>query len=360
MSMLKQFRAKEYIEAAKQVVYENAKFPNGFSKFLDALLTEQVTEGECIRQLKGDTYFWIDEVSGGGIKIETTKHPYGGYSDAGTLTITGPNKQLEVVQSIVERHSVEYDGSPTPEDIEVNVEYHNELNPILWEQDENGEYSLHPEVQEALEDVAQAFYEFLDIPNLPTDGVILTGSSANYNYTSSSDLDIHIVVNMKVVEKKFGKLAINYFDSKRKIWNELHDIKIKGLPTELYVQDKEEIHTSTGIYSISDQQWLVKPKYEKPSVDDAAVKAKVVDWISTIKDLMSSNKAAVIETFMKKLSKMRQAGLDKGGEFSPQNIAFKILRNEGYLEELSELKTKIFDRKLSVEEEEQSIWNHLK
>jgi hypothetical protein len=357
--MLKQFRAKEHIKAAKQLVYENTVFPNGFIKFLDALLTEQVVEDECERQLKGDTYIWVDKVRDGGIKIETTKHPFGGVGSAGMLTITGPKNQLEVVQSILERHRVKYDGSPSPEDIEINVEYHDELNPTLWDRDKEGEYLLHQEVQEALEDVAQAFYDFLDVPNLPIEDVILTGSSANYNYTASSDLDIHIVVDIKSIETRFGKLAVNYFDCKRKIWNELHDIKIKGLPTELYVQDKEELHTSTGIYSIYNQLWVVKPKFEKPSVDDAAVKAKVVDWIGTIRDLMGSNKASVIESFMKKLSKMRQAGLDKSGEFATENVAFKILRNEGYLEELSDLRTKIFDRKLSVEEEEQSIWNHL-
>jgi hypothetical protein len=53
---------------------------------------------------------------------------------------------------------------------------------------------------------------------------------------------------------------------------------------------------------------------------------------------------------------MRKAGLEKGGEFSTENIVFKTLRSSGALEKLNNCKTSIFDRELSIEDEE---WGQL-
>jgi predicted nucleotidyltransferase len=353
MKMLQGFREQEFLKKAVQLTLENVTFSKGFSYFLHTLEVEELAHNST-RMNTNTGYKWVDNLSMGGIQLETTQYPLDDKS-VGTITFAGSKQQLEVLQSIIERHQVSYDGAPTPEDIDFKVEYHDKLNPTLWEDDQ----SLHHDVQEALEDVASAFFEFLDIPKLPVEDVVLTGSSANYNWTESSDLDVHLVVNMKAIEKKFGKLAINYFDAKKKVWNELHDIQIKGIPVELYVQDKDEVHNSTGIYSISEEEWVIEPKYEEPNVDDAAVKAKAAEWISAISDVtVACNKADIIEKFMQKLTKLRQAGLDNGGEFSTENLAFKVLRNGGYLDQLAECKTKAFDRELSIEEEEWVTLTH--
>jgi hypothetical protein len=46
---------------------------------------------------------------------------------------------------------------------------------------------------------------------------------------------------------------------------------------------------------------------------------------------------------------MRSAAIRKGGEFSIENLVFKELRNNGYLEKLSSYITKIEDQSLSLE-----------
>jgi hypothetical protein len=39
---------------------------------------------------------------------------------------------------------------------------------------------------------------------------------------------------------------------------------------------------------------------------------------------------------------MRQAGLDRGGEFSTENLVYKVLRNNGYIDALySKLNTSV-------------------
>ena len=48
---------------------------------------------------------------------------------------------------------------------------------------------------------------------------------------------------------------------------------------------------------------------------------------------------------------MRQAGLDANGEFSTENLAFKILRNKGYMDKLYKSRTQKFDQELSLDEQ---------
>ena len=50
-------------------------------------------------------------------------------------------------------------------------------------------------------------------------------------------------------------------------------------------------------------------------------------------------------------SRYRQAGLDKGGEFGPENLAYKILRKQGYITKLYDLRNKLHSARLSIEEE---------
>ena len=52
----------------------------------------------------------------------------------------------------------------------------------------------------------------------------------------------------------------------------------------------------------------------------------------------------------KKISTMRKAGLQQEGIYSPENLAFKMLRNSGYLEKLSNLRVKSYDQMMSLNE----------
>ena len=69
----------------------------------------------------------------------------------------------------------------------------NELNPKLWDGDQ-----LKPGLRLKLLKIAQYFYEFLGI-DAPIKGVILTGSNVNYNWTDTSDIDLHVLINYKDV-----------------------------------------------------------------------------------------------------------------------------------------------------------------
>ena len=48
---------------------------------------------------------------------------------------------------------------------------------------------------------------------------------------------------------------------------------------------------------------------------------------------------------------MRQSGLDAEGEFSAENLAFKMLRNLGDMEKLMNAIAKLRDQELSIEQQ---------
>ena len=55
------------------------------------------------------------------------------------------------------------------------------------------------------------------------------------------------------------------------------------------------------------------------------------------------------EKIRAKIRNMRSTGLSDGGIFSTENLAFKILRNSGFLEKLANLKHLAYDKKMSFE-----------
>ena len=63
-----------------------------------------------------------------------------------------------------------------------------------------------------------------------------------------------------------------------------------------------------------------------------------------------SDDIASIKELKDKIRKMRQAGLQMHGLYSVENLAFKTLRNNGYLEKLSAYLLKIQDNNLSLED----------
>jgi hypothetical protein len=51
-----------------------------------------------------------------------------------------------------------------------------------------------------------------------------------------------------------------------------------------------------------------------------------------------------------KIKTMRQAGLEKAGVFSPENLAFKMLRRSEALSKLHDVYIKAYDRALSLDQ----------
>jgi hypothetical protein len=106
---------------------------------------------------------------------------------------------------------------------------------------------------------------------------------------------------------------------------------------------------SEGVYSLLNNKWLKTPDFKVPSIDRASVNAKVLDLRSQIDHaIVAADDPEDIKRISEKIRKMRRAGLDAGGEFSTENLAFKILRNMKYMDKLSKAYRQQQDDDLSL------------
>lgn len=225
------------------------------------------------------------------------------------------------------------------------IKFHNHLNPKVWGSDEH----ILPEVREKLLAIAEDFKEFLGL-DLEVKDITLSGSNAAYTYTDHSDLDLHLVVDLPKAD--ISDVYRELFDAKKYQYNDTHNYTIGGIPVELYVQNANENPESQGIYSLLQNNWLIVPKRRKPTVDDISVKSKYEDIGRRVEDAIASKDPARLDAIAHKIKAMRQSGLDKTGEFGPENLAFKILRSNGTLDQLRDARSAAKSASLSIDEEE--------
>jgi predicted nucleotidyltransferase len=211
----------------------------------------------------------------------------------------------------------------------------------------DGEFSMRDDIRKNLLKISNDFIESLGIEFFIHD-IVLTGSLANYNWSNYSDVDLHILIDFKETDYNLDLLK-EFFDAKKNVWNEKHNITVKGYDVELYVQDIDEEHVSSGVYSILNNKWVVEPDKVKSNIDDNMILQKSEEYMKKI-DLLIKKEGPIesIEGLRKKLKEFRQSGLESGGEYSYENLTFKLLRRNGYIEKLLKLKTTLVDKKLSI------------
>ena len=226
------------------------------------------------------------------------------------------------------------------------------LNPKIFDSEQH----MYGDVRSRLLMIADDFFETLDVGVVDIDDITLTGSLANYNWSRFSDVDLHILLKFKDVDEN-ENLVKEYFMSKKNLWNEKHDITIKNYDVELYLQDTNEPHVSSGVYSVLWDGWIVKPEKGDKKIDKTKVSQKVNSMVDSIKYIYQmfleyeyDKVIRSIKNLKSKIKKMRQSGLDREGEYSFENISFKVLRRMGYLDKLSELETKAYDKSLTLNE----------
>jgi hypothetical protein len=228
--------------------------------------------------------------------------------------------------------------------IEDAINFHDEYNPLLFDGDK-----LKPVIKRQLDIITNDFIEYMGIPDLAVEDVIITGSNVAYTYTPHSDIDLHLLVDFAKLPN--SDVYKELFNAKKSLYNDTYEITIRDIPVELYVQDTAQAHTSLGEYSLYKDEFTRIPTKKRANLDEISAEAKFerleelcIEGLKT-KDLDKVNEVLSI------IKRYRQAGLDNKGEFGPENLAFKAIRSKGYFQALFDLRNKLRAQQLSIEEE---------
>lgn len=239
-------------------------------------------------------------------------------------------------------------------DFEAISSFHlkDELNPKLWD-----DFNLDDEVRRDILQIGQDFFEGTEIKVDVLD-IVLCGSLCNYNWSERySDYDLHIIIDQTKVDED-PELAEKVCDFAKKIWNSQHDIKIKGYEVEVAIQDQKELDEAIrsnrmgGVYSLMFDKWIKKPEKKDFEPDEKLIRKKAEPVMESVDDLEKEVEEDSYPKFKEKLDKvwkkikdLRKSGLEsESGEFSVGNLVFKLLRRNGYVEKVMEMKNKSYDQ----------------
>ena len=242
----------------------------------------------------------------------------------------------------------------TIESLTEAVEKHNTLNSKLFTKDE----VLKDKVRDKMLEIVDTFLADLkeqDI-KIKVDDILFIGSNASYNYTKDSDIDLHILANAKAADYD-KEIAAALYGAYRTIFNKNLDITIYDIPLEIFVETEDSTRVSNGVYSVKKNKWIKKPVAEGiPDYNKAALDKLVDTWEAKCKDLIADIKTDKLEDEKKVVKlleeiydKLRKKGVAEG-EYSIKNLAFKELRNKGYLDQLKDFRNELISKRLSLEE----------
>tara|TARA_R110001599_G_scaffold231560_1_gene430839 strand:- start:1636 stop:3108 length:1473 start_codon:yes stop_codon:yes gene_type:complete len=228
--------------------------------------------------------------------------------------------------------------------IEDAINFHDEYNPWLFDGDK-----LKPAIKRQLETIADDFVEYMGIPDLAIEDIIITGSNVAYTYTSHSDIDLHLLVDFaKLPESDIYK---ELFNAKKSLYNDTYEITIRDIPVEVYVQDTAQSHTSLGEYSLYKDMFTRIPTKKRANLDEISAASKFERLEQLAIEGLKSDDIEKVNGVLSIIKRYRQSGLDTKGEFGPENLAFKAVRSKGYFQALFDRRNKLRAEQLSLEEE---------
>lgn len=230
-----------------------------------------------------------------------------------------------------------------------SLKFRDNLSNAVWENKDK----IRSEVKEALLKVAHDFLSSLEI-NIPVKDIVLTGSLANYNWSKHSDLDVHVVTDFSEVDDT-PEIVESLTRALTSAWNSKHDITIHDSQIEMYIQDKFEKHVSSGVYSLMNDEWVVQPRKEDKFPDLDTVRKKAEDYIERIDAVEDAFQEGDYEDayhdakkLKEKIRTIRQRALKREGEYSVENLVFKVLRRTEDLDRLSTLLNRSYDMSVTI------------
>ena len=105
-----------------------------------------------------------------------------------------------------------------------------------------------------------------------------------------------------------------------------------------------------GVYSILNNKWVKVPQKLNLDLDKDAIQRKYTETVLKIKKAIKSSEMSELKKVMKSLYDMREVGLSTEGEFSTENIVFKLIRSKNYIDQLKTAISNVYDLQRSLKE----------
>lgn len=223
------------------------------------------------------------------------------------------------------------------------LEIHNTLNRKLFSEDNK----LYPIVRQKIFDIVEKFIEYSEL-DINVADIQIVGSNASFNYTTDSDLDVHIISNFELINAPKELLQALY-NAKKTQFNDKFNITIRGIKVEMYVQDVNDGIASNGIYSVVNDDWIKFPK-QIEDVTSYDFSDEISTWSSFINSLLEKNNYDQIVKTINQIYMIRHNGLAIDGEYGKGNQLFKELRSAGLLDKLKDSLNDLLSNRLSLEE----------
>lgn len=223
------------------------------------------------------------------------------------------------------------------------LEIHNTLNRKLFSEDNK----LYPIVRQKIFDIVEKFIEYSEL-DINVADIQIVGSNSSFNYTTDSDLDVHIISNFELINAPKELLQALY-NAKKTQFNDKFNITIRGIKVEMYVQDVNDGIASNGIYSVVNDDWIKFPK-QIEDVTSYDFSKEVATWSQFINSLLEKNNYDQIVKTINQIYMIRHNGLAIDGEYGKGNQLFKELRSAGLLDKLKNSLNDLLSNRLSLEE----------
>lgn len=226
------------------------------------------------------------------------------------------------------------------------LEIHKELNPKIWDSNMN----LLPDVKDKILEIVEEFKSNVkDMTGIDLNvaDIHLLGSNASYNYTSKSDLDVHLVVNFEMIDTN-EDLVQALFNLQKSEFNDAYDISIHGIDVELYVEDIKANTVSNGIYSLTTDSWIKEPE-KLTDIPEVDIEDQIDEWKEKISAILENSDIVELSNTIDELYLLRKNGLSSEGEYGERNLVFKSIRDLGLLDDLKTSYMKLKSKELSLE-----------
>ena len=229
-------------------------------------------------------------------------------------------------------------------ELEESFEIHDTLNPKIFNLETD---QMHPEVKEALLNIAKLFIDGLEENKIPLNIVDyhLLGSNAAYNYNKDSDLDVHIIVDIRSLNMDNYNIIANLYNYAKSNFNNKYEFIVKGHPVEIYLEDITLPAKSNGVYSLLNDEWVKIPEKQEPRV----INIEETELYKQLENDYNNITPYEAMDFLDRLYAIRQHSLTTEGEYGDGNLVFKEFRNRGYIDNIKDMIIKLREKNLSLQ-----------